>query len=209
MPKNVQKKRNVPIQPALSFSSPLNHHLLGIQRLNTLPDTRNAKRQLLVPFPGTHEPGLSDHLRKLLLRGELLDGFDKVLVAVPVPRDELSHQWDDGERVLLVDGLQGRRGDLGELETREDAAGLEHAVGGRESEGDARDVADAEGDGVEVDGVVGDAIEGFGVFDTERNAVRWQDQYGTVVSGGFPIACGICVERNGVRAREGGAWNIY
>lgn len=132
--------------------------LLGIQRFDTFPDTRDAKCQLLIPLSNIHETRLFYHPCKLLLRGEVLDRLDEVLIAVPVPRNELSHQRDDGERVLLIDGVEGRRGDLGELEAGEDTAGFENSVGGLESHGDTGHVADAEGNGVEVDGVVGNAV---------------------------------------------------
>lgn len=55
------KERQVPVAFLGGYG------LLGIQRLDALPDTRDAKCQLLIPLPNIHEPRLLHHLRKLFL----------------------------------------------------------------------------------------------------------------------------------------------
>ena len=80
--------------------------------------------------------------------------FDEVAIGIAVPGDSLAEARDHVERVGIVDRIEARHVDLGEFETQEVAARLEHAARFRERPLDARHVANAEGDAVGVEGLV-------------------------------------------------------
>lgn len=127
--------------------------LFGIERLHALVDGRDASRQVLVAVAPDHEAGVDDHVPELLLRGEPLDALDQVLVAVAVAGDELPDQGDAREAPALVDGVEQRVAHLAELEAREHAARLQHAVRLPQRLRDVAEVADAERDRVQVERV--------------------------------------------------------
>lgn len=72
--------------------------------------THTVSTRLLVSSP----PHLRGHLQsgKFGLRWESFNGFNKVLVAVPVTGQELSHERDHGERVLPVDSVDSRKSSM-------------------------------------------------------------------------------------------------
>lgn len=130
----------------------------------------DAAGQVLVAPAADDEAGFLDEAAEVGLAGEALDALDEVLVGVTVAGDELADEGDGGEAPALVDGVEGRVGDLAELEAGEDAAGLEDAVGLGQGGGDVGEVADAEGDGVEVEGGGGDGggqLRGVGLEEGE------------------------------------------
>jgi hypothetical protein len=120
---------------------------------------RNPIRQILIPLPRNQKPSLPNHPAKLLLTRELRNTLHQILVTRSIPRDHLPNHRDRVERPLLVDSVKERVLDLAELETREDAAGLEHAEGFFQGDVLVREIADAERDGVQVDGVVWDHVQ--------------------------------------------------
>lgn len=140
----------------------------------------DTKGQILIPSssqllrPGTRtgneKASIANHIAKLVLVGELLDALDEILVAVAVGGDDLADQRDRGKAPPLVEGIKGPVFHLAELETGEDAAGPEDAVGLAQGNGLVGEVADAEGDGVEIDGVVFDGRQVFGVGFDEGEA---------------------------------------
>lgn len=108
----------------------------------------HAACQVLPALATDSKAGVLDHVTKLVLGGEALDALDEVLVGVAVAGDELADEGDGAEAPPLVDGVEGRVGDLAELEASEHAARFQHAVGFAQGGGDVGEVADAEGDGV-------------------------------------------------------------
>ena len=119
-------------------------------------DSRNTTSEVLVAVARHGEAGVDNHVSELLLGGEALDALHEVLVRVPVAGDDLADEGDGAEGPALVEGVENHVVDGAELETGEDAAGLQHAAGLAQGGGYVGEVADAEGDGVQVDGVVGD-----------------------------------------------------
>lgn len=138
-------------------------------------DGGDTARQVLVAGASHLEAGVLDHVPKLVLAGEPLDALDEVLIAVAVGGDELADEGDGAKRPLLVDGVEQRVADLGELHAGEDAAGLEDAVGLAQRLGDVGEVAYAEDDGVEVERVVldrGRELLGIGLEEGQGRLVR-------------------------------------
>lgn len=96
------------------------------------------------------------------LGGEFSNGFNEILIAVPVFGDNLTHFGDQAVGIAVVDF--GEEGFLhpGKFEAVEAPAGFEHAQRFGQRRVDMRDVAQAEGDGVDVGAFIGER-QGFGV----------------------------------------------
>ena len=117
----------------------------------------NAKRQILISLSTRtryKETSVSDHIRKLLLTGELLDALDKILVAVSIGGNDLADQRDSREAPPLVEGIEWPVLHLAELQTCEYSTGSEDAVCFAQGDVLAGEVSDAKGNGIEIDGVV-------------------------------------------------------
>jgi len=132
----------------------------------------NAPRQILPALPRNQKPGLLDHVPELLLLREALNALDQVLVTIPIAGDQLAYQRDGAKAPPLVDGIEQGVRDAAELETGEEAAGFQDAVGLAQGDVLVGEVPDAEGDGVQIDRVVGDGVEMLGVGDEEVEARR-------------------------------------
>jgi hypothetical protein len=145
--------------------------LSNLQGLNSLPDGCNSESQLIVSTASRKESGVPDHLSKLLLRGEALDGLNQVLVGVTVTGNKLTHQRNDRERILLVDSIQRCGRHLRELHTGEDSTGLQHSVCALKRLVYPSDITDTEGDGVKIDRVVRNRVQGFRILLTEGDTV--------------------------------------
>lgn len=78
-------------------------------------DGRNTKGEVFVSLTRDVETCFSDHVCKGFLVWELSDTFDKVLVRVSIVGNQLSHQWQEGERVCLIEVVESRIIDLGEF----------------------------------------------------------------------------------------------
>lgn len=90
----------------------------------------NTTREILkAAVLSNNEARIANQPAKLLLRRKALDALDKVLIRISVASHELTDQRDGGKAPALVDGVEQRVRDLAELETGEDAAGLQDAVG--------------------------------------------------------------------------------
>lgn len=112
----------------------------------------DSSGQILIALSCDLEACILDHAPELLLTREPLDTLNEVLVAIAITGDELADEGDGAERPLLVDCVEERvLVDLAELETSEDTARLEDAVGLTEGSGDVCEVPDAEGNGVEIE----------------------------------------------------------
>lgn len=120
------------------------------QRFDPLVYRSDAPRQILVPLPRHHKPGLPNHAPELLLAGELLNALYEILVTIPIPRDQLPNHRYSAEAPALVHGVEERVVDLAELEAGEYATGLEDAERFAERRGFVGEVADAKGDRVEI-----------------------------------------------------------
>lgn len=120
---------------------------------------RNSTCQVLIPLASHSETGLLDHVSELLLAGEPLDAFDKILVAITVSGDQLADEGNGTERPLLVDGVEERvLVHLAELEASKHAAWLQDPVSLPQSRRDIGEVSDAECDSVQVERVVLDGL---------------------------------------------------
>lgn len=136
--------------------------LLSRLRLHPLVYSGDTTSEVLIALAANNEARVEDEVAELVLGGEPLDAFDKVLVRVPVAGDELADEGDGAEAPAPV-GLGEERGPavgLAELEDGEDAAGLQHAVRLAQRRGDVAKVADAKGHRVQVDAGVRDARGG-------------------------------------------------
>ena len=132
---------------------------------------RDAEREVLVARPVGYKAGVPDHLSELFLLRKPLNALHEVLVRVAVADEDLAHERDAVERVCRVQLGEHRDLDLRELEAREHATGLEHAVGGAQRLRDVGEVADAEAHGVHVLAVVRHIVECLSICDHEVDAV--------------------------------------
>ena len=115
--------------------------------------------------------------------GNLRIELDEVLIGLAVAGHRLADARDDLERIELVERVEPRHVDRGELQAQEAAADLEHAVGLGERAVDARHVADAEGDGDAVEALVGVGqflgialLEGDGVVEAALDGALGADR---------------------------------
>lgn len=77
---------------------------------------RDTKAQ--VGVADVAESRSTNHLRKLVLRGELANALHQVLVRVAVAGDHLAHSGNHAERVAVVDLAQQRIRHLAELQAQ-------------------------------------------------------------------------------------------
>lgn len=151
---------------------------------------RHAARQILPPLSTHDEPSVDNHVPKLLLTREPLDALHQVLVAIPIPRDELPNKRDGPKAPLLVHGIEQRvLVDLTKLQHGQHAAGLEHAVRLAQGFGDVAKVADAKSDGVQVDRVGGDAA-----WTSEVLGVGLEEAQCGLLGGGEGEACALLAD---------------
>ena len=90
------------------------------------------------------------HLRQVLLLRVLSYRLDEILVRRAVGGDDLAQSGYDLERVLVVNRLHERVGQVAELEAQEAAARAQYTVRLRQGLLDTRHVAQAEGDCVHI-----------------------------------------------------------
>merc|ERR1719354_25708 len=93
-------------------------------------------------------------LSKCFLVRELPDALHQVLVAVPVPGYDLAQGRDKLEGVGVIENVQTRHRDLGELQTQKASSWLEHPPGLSQGCVNLDHVPDAKCDGVAVKTVV-------------------------------------------------------
>mmetsp|Transcript_13807 Transcript_13807/g.40528 ORF Transcript_13807/g.40528 Transcript_13807/m.40528 type:complete len:204 (-) Transcript_13807:3-614(-) len=96
------------------------------------------------------EAGIARQVRELLLRVELLDALDEVLVRRAVVGHQPSHCGDDVEGVPLVEAREEGVGDVRKLETEEAPARPQHAMGLAQRLLDVRHVSDPKGNRVHI-----------------------------------------------------------
>jgi hypothetical protein len=122
------------------------------------------RRSTLPPQPRHHKPSLTNHLREILLLREPLNTLHKVLITIPVRRNNLPNQRDRAETPPLVDRVEQRVVQIRrEFQAGEHAAGFEHAVGFAEGFVFVREVPDTKGHGVEIDAGIRDGRQAFSV----------------------------------------------
>lgn len=66
----------------------------------------DTKSEVLIALAHNSESSILNHLCKLLLRRELADGLNEVLVRISVIGDDLAHCWDHVEREHIVHSVK-------------------------------------------------------------------------------------------------------
>mmetsp|Transcript_27724 Transcript_27724/g.60574 ORF Transcript_27724/g.60574 Transcript_27724/m.60574 type:complete len:342 (+) Transcript_27724:144-1169(+) len=115
------------------------------------------------------ETSFAHHVRKHLLLRELADALDEVLVGVAVVGDELPHEGDHVEGVLVVHLPQHGRPHLAELHAQEPPPRLQHPQRVPQRGVGVRDVPQPEGDGVAIHaGVLEGEVLGVALHEGEQ-----------------------------------------
>ena len=122
-------------------------HTLKAEGIAAMP----PRKILVLDEPEARVP---DHGGEGVLVRELSDALHQVLVAAPVPGDDVAHRRDHLEGVEIVQRRQSGHRHLRELQTQEPAAGPQHPPRLPQRRLHLDHVADAEGDGVAVETVV-------------------------------------------------------
>lgn len=115
---------------------------------------RNPARQVLIPLPSDLKPSILNQPPELLLCREPLDALHQILVAIPIPSNDLPNQRDRAEAPLPIDGIQHGNLDLGELQARKHTTGLQHTPCLAQRRRHIREVPDAERHRVQIQRVV-------------------------------------------------------
>ena len=167
------------------------------ERFDTLMNSGDTTREILISIPRHREPSIDYHVPELLLIGEPLYALDEVLVRVPVASNNLADERDRAERPALIEGVEKHVIHGAELEAREDAAGLQHAVCLAQGSGDVGEVANAKCAGVSVD-------RGGGDGGRQRRGIRLEEGEGCLVGDGEVLRPGAADgEHGGVDVRDG------
>src|SRR5215471_17820807 len=91
-----------------------------------------------------------DELGERGLRGKAANAFGKITIGRTVAGYELAKPWKNREGIKIIELIQTRRGDTGELHAEEAAAGFQHAIGFRERAIEMGEIPDAEGDRIRI-----------------------------------------------------------
>lgn len=126
-------------------------------------DSSNPTSQIFIPPTRNHKPSLLNHPPKLLLTREALNTLNKILIAIPIPRNHLPNKRDGTEIPPLVDGIENRVIHLTELHASKDPTGLQHPERLVQRSLLVREIADPKHNRVQVDRGVGDMRHVLGV----------------------------------------------
>lgn len=146
------------------------------------------------------EACIADHAREGGGSRETADRFDEVAVGLGIAGDEAAHFRNEFEGEGIIDCIEAGDVHGGKFETEETSAALEHAIGFRQCEVHAGDIADAEGDGIGVEGLVGQGQAlgiGLDVFDSVLEGGR-----GAVAADGEHFAVNVEYGGAGAGARS-------
>jgi hypothetical protein len=97
------------------------------------------------------EASVADHVRERLLLGEFADALDEVLIRLRRACRQFTKTGNDFKRVEVIEPVEDRHLDLGELKTEKAAARFQHAKRFAQRRINVGDVADAEGNRVGVE----------------------------------------------------------
>lgn len=161
-------------------------------------NSRNPPSQILIPNPRDHKPSFLNHPPELVLAGEALNAFHKILITATVPSNQLADERDSAKIPALINRIEDRVIDLTELHAREHTAGLQHTEGLGQRSLLIGEIADTKDDGVQIDRVVGDMRHVLGVGLDEGEAVG-------VIVGGLGGALAAFGKHVGVDVADGDA----
>ena len=139
-----------------------NHHNLQ-DWLHSFMNTRYSPSQILPPLPlffpiihiisstsRHHETRSLDQSLEFSLPRESLNTLYEILIAIPVPRNQLPNDRYCPKAPSFVDGVQQRIANFRELKTCEHPAGFQYAICLLKCIWDGGKISDAERDGVEI-----------------------------------------------------------